>query len=261
MEKDLVSIITPLYNSEKFIEETYESIKKQTYEKWEWIVIDDCSNDESFNILKKLQKNDDRIRILKNKVNLKAAKSRNKGLDISKGEYITFIDSDDLWDNDFLEKQIKILNAKEINIIFSSYRRYSEDLSVSIDNYIVPSKITYNELLKENYMSCLTVLFRKKQFEKIRFNEKLKMHEDFVLWLEILEKEKIIFGNQEILATYRIRNNSISRNKIKNLLYMFFIIKNIKKFNLLKTFIIVLTYSYFGLKKNRRILINKIEKR
>lgn len=260
MKEGMVSIITPVYNSEKYLEETYKSIKNQIYKNWEWIVIDDCSIDRSLNMLEKFQENDNRIKIIKNKENMRAATCRNIGLNISSGEFITFIDSDDLWDNDFLKKQINILNINQVNLIFSSYRRCSEDLSRIIDNYIVPKKITYKDLLKENYMSCLTVLFRKLEFSEMKFNSELKMHEDYILWLNMLEKEKIALGNQEILATYRIRKNSVSRNKVKNLIYMFFIMNKIKKYNLLKTCVIVLIYSYFGLKKNKKILIRKGEK-
>lgn len=255
--KGLVSIITPMYNSEKYILETYESIKNQTYKNWEWIVIDDNSQDKSIEIVEKIKEEDQRVILLKNDKNIRAAGSRNKGLDIAKGEYITFIDSDDLWDDNFLEKQLRILNLYKINVVFSSYRRCSENLNMIIDNYIIPNRVTYKDLLKENYISCLTIIFRKTVLKGIRFNSKLKMHEDYIMWLDILEKEQVILGNQEILATYRIHKNSVSRNKIKNLIYMFFIINKIKKYNLLKTFKIICIYSYFGLKKNRKIFLKK----
>ena len=250
MRQELISIITPMYNSEKFIVETYKSIESQTYSNWEWIVIDDNSSDESVNIIIELMKKDLRIKLIKNSKNLLAAKSRNKGIDSANGVYITFIDSDDLWDKNFLEKQVYKLKEKKQNIIFSSYRRISEDGNKSYGNYIVPSKVCFEDLLKTNYMSCLTVIYKKNKFQNIRFNEKLKMHEDYMMWLELLRLEKEIYTNQEILATYRIRKKSTSSNKLKNLVYMFYLFNKINKISILKTIYFLSYYVYFGLKKH-----------
>lgn len=250
MKKGLVSIITPIFNSEKFIKETYKSILNQTYSSWEWIVIDDNSSDKSLDIVKELSKNDFRIILIKNQENLKAAKSRNKGLNIAKGEYITFIDSDDLWDKFFLEKQLQKMKEFEQNIIFSSYRRVDEEGKESYGEYIVPLKITINDLLKTNHMSCLTVVYKKFFFEELRFNEELKMHEDYVMWLEILKSEKIIYTNQEVLATYRIRKKSVSSNKFKNLKYLIYIYIKVYKFSVFKILYLIICYIYFGIKKH-----------
>lgn len=250
MKKNLVSIITPMYNSEKFIKETYESIKNQTYSNWEWIVIDDNSIDNSYNLVLEFKKDDSRIKIIKNNKNLMAAKSRNKGLDLSIGEYITFIDSDDLWNKYFLEKQLRLLKKKKIDIVFSSYRRVSEDLVDNYGDYIVPDKVSYKDLLKTNYFSCLTVLYKANKFKNNRFNENLKKHEDYVMWLDLLEDGTIAYSNKEVLATYRIREKSVSRNKFKNLLYMYFIIRKIKEKSFSKTIYIMLNYIFYGIRKN-----------
>lgn len=252
--KDLVSIITPMYNSEKYILDTYNSIKNQTYKNWEWIVIDDNSNDNSYKKILELSKKDFRIKILKNEMNLKAAKSRNRGLKIAQGEYITFIDADDLWDLNFLEKQINLIKEKNCSVVFASYERKTEDLKEYLGNYIVPEKVSYKELLKTNYLSCLTVVYKREKFNNLRFNEKLKMHEDYVMWLELL-KEENAYSNQEVLATYRIRKNSVSRNKIKNLLYMYFVFRKIIRLNFIKTMYYLFNYIYYGLKKNRELII------
>lgn len=247
--ENLVSIITPMYNSEKYILDTYNSIKNQTYKNWEWIIIDDNSQDKSYKKALKLTENDSRIKLIKNEINLKAAKTRNKGLDIAKGEYITFIDSDDLWNNNFLEKQIYLIKEKKCNVVFASYQRKSENLKEFLGNYIVPECINYKDLLKTNYMSCLTVVYKKEKFNKLRFNEKLKMHEDYVLWLDLL-KVGIAYSNQEILATYRIRRGSVSRNKFKNLLYMWYIFKKVINLSTIKAIYYLGNYIYYGLKKN-----------
>lgn len=254
MIEGLVSIITPAYNSEKYIEETYRSIKNQTYENWEWLVIDDCSKDNTFEILKKLSEEDLRIKVYKNDTNLRAAGSRNRGLDNYSGEFITFIDSDDLWNGNFLEEQLKFMNLNNSEVVFSSYERVSENLVDSYGSYVVPSRIELKDLLKTNHMSCLTTVYRAEKLGDLRFRNGLKMHEDYVMWLDFLERVKIACGNKSIMAKYRIREGSTSRNKIENLKYMFSIYRNIKKYSFFKTFIYMINYIYYGLKKNRQLL-------
>lgn len=248
----LVSIITPMYNSEKYIIDTYYSVKNQTYENWEWLVIDDNSKDESYQKILKLAEEDSRIKPMKNMMNLRAAESRNKGLDIAKGEYITFIDSDDLWSENFLERQIKLLQEKKCNVVFASYERRSEDLKEFLGNYIVPTTITYKDLLRTNYMSCLTVVYKRKEFLDARFNKELMMHEDYVMWLDLL-KENVAYANQDVLAIYRIRKGSVSRNKFKNLIYMYFIFRKVIKLNVISTYYYLCNYIYYGLKKSAHI--------
>ncbi|WP_349763513.1 glycosyltransferase family 2 protein [Fusobacterium sp. SYSU M8D902] len=254
IQKELVSIITPMYNSEKYILETYNSIKNQTYTKWEWIIIDDNSSDNSYKKILNLSKSDTRIKIIQNLQNLKAAKTRNKGLNIATGEYITFIDSDDLWKDNFLERQLKLIKEKKCNVVYASYQKKNEDLTEVLGEYIVPKRVNYKELLKTNYMSCLTVLYKTEEFKQLRFNENLKMHEDYVMWLELL-KENIAYANQDILATYRIRKGSVSRNKLKNLLYMYFIFRKIINLSMVDTFFYLGNYIYYGLKKNKKIVM------
>lgn len=112
MKKDLVSIITPVYNAEKFIAETIESVLKQTYSNWELILVNDCSKDNSEKIIKKYCKYDERIKLINNKVNSRAAISRNNGIEKAEGRYICFLDADDLWDEYKLEKQLKFIKNK-----------------------------------------------------------------------------------------------------------------------------------------------------
>lgn len=256
VNQELVSIITPVYNSEEYINATYESIRNQTYTNWEWIVIDDNSQDKSHDIISKLQKKDKRIKIVKNLRNYKQAKCRNLGLKIASGNYITFIDSDDLWKNEFLEKQLKLLENKKCDVVFSSYTRIDETLKKNLGIYRVPNKITYHDLLKTNYMSCLTVMFKRDKLKNIYFDEKLIMHEDYVFWLALLKKVNFAYANQDALAFYRIRSKSVSRNKIKNLFYMYFVYRQILKFNIIKSIYYLYYYIIKGIKKNKNILFS-----
>lgn len=251
---ELVSIITPVYNSEKYINDTYNSISEQTYESWEWIVIDDLSKDKSIQILREIEKYDSRVKIIENKEKKYASGSRNEGIRVAKGKYMTFIDSDDLWLNNFLEKQLDLIKEKNCKLVYSSYLRKNEALTQNLGNYIVPKTVSYNDLLKTNHLSCLTVLYDRAELNDYYFNEKLTLHEDYVMWLSILKKIKIAYGNSEELAIYRMRSDSSSRNKWKNLLYMLYIFKKVEKLNVIKTFFYLGCYIFYGLKKNKGVI-------
>jgi len=210
-----VSVVMPAYNASKYIGQAIESVLNQTYVNFELIVIDDCSTDNTYDIIKKYSENDNRIEVVKNKINSGVTFTRNLGISLAKYDWIAFLDSDDIWVKDKLEKQIKLTQKiPEASLIFTgtSYIN-SEGKSYS---YIlkVPDKITYKELLKQNVISCSSVLVRKKCIENIKIPDG-DIHEDFVAWLTILKKEKYAYGINEPLLIYRLSNNSKSGNKLK----------------------------------------------
>ena len=190
--KDKVSIITPMYNAEKFIGKTIDSVLAQTYENWELLIMNDMSKDNSCEVVKKHSKMDARIRLINASKNAGVVKGRNKLIDIADGEFIAFLDADDYWHEDKLEKQIKFMKEKDAAISCTDYTRVTEN-EKSINEIKVKSEITYTDLLKNNYMGCLTV--------------------DYVLWLEIIKEVKKVYGLQENLAFYRVLDNSRSSNK------------------------------------------------
>ncbi|WP_286315789.1 glycosyltransferase family 2 protein, partial [Romboutsia ilealis] len=127
MRKNLVSIITPMYNSEKFIEATIKSVINQTYKDWEMIIVDDCSTDNSPNIVKPYVENDSRIKYIRVEFNQGVSHARNLALEQANGQFIAFLDSDDIWDEEKLEKQIAFMNDKECAISFTSYELMDEN--------------------------------------------------------------------------------------------------------------------------------------
>lgn len=211
---ELISIITPVFNSELYLEETIISVIKQSYTNWELILIDDGSTDNSFNIMKSMEKKDNRIKVFKNDNNLGVSNTRNRGIEISEGKWIAFLDSDDSWDHLKLEKQIKVIESKECCFVFTG-SKYINEKGIPFKGIMnVPDKINYKQLRKHNVISCSSVLVTKDVFNNIKM-ENDDMSEDFAVWLKILQKDIIAYGVDEPLLIYRISRNSKSGNKLK----------------------------------------------
>lgn len=247
----MISIVIANFNSEKYIKETLDSILAQTYTNFEVLIIDDVSTDNSLDIIHDYQKKDVRIKLFKLKQNSGPAIARNLGIKNAKGNFLTFIDSDDLWDKIFLETSINFMEINKYSFIFSSYRRTDENLNKLYDDYIVPEKVNYTDLLKSNRISCLTAFMDISSIGKMYMDETFKSHEDYSLWLNILKKVDYAYGIQEVLATYRIRNSSISRNKFRMLKTQWKFLRKVEKLSIFKTIYYYFHYIYNGLKKYR----------
>lgn len=208
----LVSIITPLYNGEKYIQKTIESVQNQTYKEWEMIIVDDCSSDHGPDIVLELASQDSRIRYYRNETNKKAAMTRNRAIELSKGRYIAFLDSDDLWKPDKLEKQIGLLWKKNAAFCYSACEVIDENDVPNGKIRHVPEQLNYKQLLKGNVIPCLTVVLDKEKFSHISMPD--IGHEDYATWLNLLRGCGIAYGIDEVLGSYRIVENSLSGNKV-----------------------------------------------
>lgn len=239
----------PAYNSEKYLRDTLNSIIAQSYFLWELIIIDDKSVDDSVNIVREYCQQDKRITLLQLDKNRGAAFARNRGIKKAKGKYLTFIDSDDLWDTEFLKKSVDFIEKNNYSLVFSSYRRVDENLNKLYGDYIVPLKVNYSDLLKSNRISCLTAFIDIESIGKMYMNEKFHSHEDYSLWLNILKKVDYAYGIQEVLATYRIRKSSVSRNKIKMAKTQWKFLREVEKLSWIKTVYYFTLYVYNGIKK------------
>ena len=213
---NLVSIITPTFNSAKYITETIQSVQKQSYKHWEMIIIDDCSQDKTVEIVQNFMDDDSRIHLIQLKKNSGAAKARNAGIENISGKYMTFLDADDIWFPDFIENSIKTIKKTGINFVFSSYKRSNEALEFVYSDFIVPEKVIYSDILKTNSISCLTAFIDVSKLGIKKMPDILK-RQDMGLWLQYLKVIPFAHGIQKPMAIYRIRENSLSRNK-KNLL-------------------------------------------
>ena len=249
MEENKVSIIIPVYNAEKFIGKTRESVLNQTYKNWEMLLFNDKSKDDSLKIIKKYSEKDERIKVIDSKENVGVVVARNKLIEIATGEFIAFLDADDYWREQKLEKQIKYMKEQNALISCTEYIRVTED-EKEINDIIIKEIITYEDMLKNNYLGCLTVVYNANKLGKRYFKEREK-NEDYVLWLEIVKETKIIFGLKENLAFYRVLNNSRSSNKIKVAKDRWEVYRKVERLSLFKSIYYFLQYVIRALKKTK----------
>jgi glycosyltransferase involved in cell wall biosynthesis len=230
----LVSIITPSYNSEKFIAQTIESVLNQTYKNWEMIIVDDVSPDNSNDIIEEYIQKDNRTKLIKLEKNSGPARARNKAIEKAQGRYIAFLDADDLWMSDKLEKQINFMIKNNYELTYTNYETMSEE-GDKLD-YIVtsPSKLNYKQLLKSNKIGCLSAIYDTKRIGKI-YMPLIKKRQDYGLWLRILKEVDYAYNVNETLGVYRIMSNSVSSNKIDLLKYNYALFREHEKFSVLKS--------------------------
>ncbi len=244
----LVSIITPSYNSEKYIKETIESVLTQSYKNWEIIIVDDASSDNATQIVDEYVKKDSRVKLIKLKQNRGPANARNRAIKKASGKYIAFLDSDDIWLPTKLEKQIEFLQENNLVITYSAYETMDED-SKYINTRNIQKSITYKDMLKSNHIGNLTGIYDVDFFGKITMKE--HGHEDYILWLEILKQIESTKGIPEPLAKYRVLSKSISSNKLKALKWQWKIYRDIEKLGLVQSAYTMIWYIFYALKKRK----------
>lgn len=247
MNDGLVSIVTPNYNSEKFIVACIESVQKQEYTNWEWIIVDDCSSDNSLGIIEDYIKSDERITLLRLNENSGPAIARNAGIEKAKGSYLTFIDSDDLWLPNFLE--VSMSHEKQSSgFVFASYHRFDEDMNPKYKDFIVPLEVTYFDILKTNSISCLTAFINIERLGKLYMPE-VRYRQDMGLWLQYLKQIDVAKGIKEPLAIYRIREASHSRNKKKLMRHQWNFYRKVEGISVFKSIYYFSCWFFNGLKK------------
>jgi teichuronic acid biosynthesis glycosyltransferase TuaG len=208
----LVSIITPAYNALRFLAETESSVMAQTYQKWEWIIIDDGSTDGTYEYLLALVQKDKRVQVFQTAGRFGPAKARTLGFRNVSGEYICFLDADDLWLPEKLKLQLDFMTSKNTSFSYHSYRRISEDGAITGHLLQAHPKVSYNKLLWFHNIGCLTVMLHR----QLIVNEEMESaaHEDLAFWLKILKKNNIeAYGLEVDLARYRVVKKSRSANK------------------------------------------------
>lgn len=246
-QNPIVSIITPAYNSSKFIQETIDSIQSQTFSDWEHIIVDDCSQDETVEIVQKQK--DSRIRLITLPQNAGAAVARNTGLRIAQGRYIAFLDSDDLWVPHKLETQLNFMRKKDVAFSFSKYRVVREDgldTGMVVD---VPPTIDYKSLLKNTVIGCLTVMLDTHKLGSLQMPN-IRSRQDTALWLSILKDGYMAHGIQEELSLYRKVEGSLSSNKLKAAKQTWKLYRDIERLNLPYSLWCFVHYAFNGLRKN-----------
>jgi teichuronic acid biosynthesis glycosyltransferase TuaG len=210
-----VSVIMPVYNSQQFLQESIYSVINQGYRDWELIIVDDCSRDESPGIVRSLMLVDGRIRYQRMPKNSGPAMARKTGIAMARGSYLAFLDSDDLWHHDKLEKQLACMEQKNLTFSFTAYWRMHEDGKRFGRPVTVPEKVTYRGLLKGNVVGCSTVMVRTELMRASGMPD--QPYEDFATWLNILRQGGSGHGLKQMLAEYRVRPGSLSSNRLKSL--------------------------------------------
>ena len=242
---DLISVIIPYYKKKEYIISSINSALNQTYKNLEIIIIYDDLNKEDLNLLKKIKKKDKRIKIYINKKNLGAGRSRNKGIKLSKGIFVAFLDSDDLWKKNKLKKQIFFMKKNGINASHTSYT------IINSNNKIIGSRnakdMSYKLLLKSCDIGLSTVVLKKEIItSKIKFAN-IKTKEDYVLWLKITLNNNKIFALKDNLTKWRKLEDSLSSSKLQKIYDGYLVYRKYMNFNLLKSFgfLMLLSFNYF----------------
>ena len=210
----LVSIVMPAYNCEKYVVEAINSVLAQTYRNWELLVLDDGSKDKTLQIIEEFSQKDSRIKSLPNGKNLGVSATRNRGIELASGGWIAFLDSDDMWEAEKLEKQFEVVEKEAAEFLFTGSSYINEEGEPYKGIFEVPEKVTYKKLRNQNVISCSSVLVKKKYFQNIKMVRD-EMHEDYAVWLRILKLGVTAFGVNKPLLIYRISRNSKSGNKMK----------------------------------------------
>lgn len=250
---NLVSIVTPAYNTSEYIVETMESVHAQTYHNWEMLIVNDCSIDNTAKIVQSYAAKDKRIKLINLKQNSGAAIARNTAIQNAKGRYIAFLDSDDLWKKEKLQKQLKFMQQNGYAFTFTAYELFkSNKENIKNIKNIVPAaiKLKYSDALKGNQIGCLTVMLDRKQISKIEFIE--QKHEDYILWLNILKTGITAYGINESLALYRTGNSkSISSNKMQSALWTWNVYRKVQKLSIAQSIYYMCFYIMNGIRKHR----------
>lgn len=242
MKSALVSVIIPIFNSEKYISDTIISVQNQTYQNWEMLLVDDGSTDETPTIITSFL-TDKRIQFYSLEKNSGTGVARNFALAKANGKYISFLDADDLWKPEKLEKQINFMQTNELQFTFSFYDCIDEQ-GKSLNRRIeAPLNLSYRQLFFCNYVGNLTGIYDMEYFGKISISN-VRKRQDWMHWLTILKKIKTAKPVPESLAFYRIRDNSLSTSKTALIQYNFAVYRQFHDFNLVVSILCMIGFLF-----------------
>lgn len=244
-----VSVITPLYNASSFLHLTVQSVLAQSFTDWELILVDDCSSDNSVAIAESFAAKYSRIRVIRLTKKTGASVARNTGIEVAQGRYIAFLDSDDLWLPNKLEKQLQFMQEKDIAFSFSAYEKIDE-AGNPLGSMGVPEKVSYRDLLKTCVIGCLTSMYDTQKLGKIYMLTNTK-REDFATWLAILKKIDFAYGMNEILAQYRVYAHQTSAKKLQMAKENWKLYRDIEQLSFLKSCYYFIHYAVLGVLRNK----------
>lgn len=253
--ENLVSIITPTWNSEKYIQETIKSVQSQSYQNWEMIIVDDCSTDSTIEIIKKISNRDSRIILLKQEQNLGAGVARTRALQKARGRYIAYLDSDDLWKPEKLTKQINFMKEKKCAFSCTSYEVINEKGDSLHKEIYMLEKVNYVGFLTNNLLQTVGIIVDTHVIDrKYLVMPEIRRRQDAATWLQILKAGYDCYGIPEVLAKYRRTPGSLSSNKIKAMWGTWCLYRTIEKLSLPFSIYCFIRYAFLAVWK--RIYLN-----
>lgn len=244
MQDGLVSIIVPVYNAGSYIEETIQMVEKQTFKNWELILVDDCSTDNSRELIESyLQKRGSRaeedrqqkVRLIAKEQNEGAAMARNTGMDAARGRYIAFLDADDIWMSDKLQKEMDFLWKKQAAFVFTAYEFGDENAKGTGKIVHVPKMLTYKKALSRTVIFTTTVILDRKQIPAVLLSMPVVKSEDTAFWWKLLKNGIVAYGLDEVLAIYRRPAKSLSSNKLEAIRRIWYLYRVQEGLSLLKS--------------------------
>lgn len=245
----LVSVIMPCHNSSDFISKSIQSVINQNFDNWELIIIDDCSTDQSREVIQHYVNQDSRIKLICLDENSGAAVARNTGIELATGRFIAFLDSDDTWHPDKLQKQVNFMLKYDHAFTYTQYHQVNENEDL-IGELHFPMRTNYHSLLKTCIIGCLTAMYDTHKLGKVYF-PLIRKRQDFALWLKILKKVDYAYCVPEDLASYTVRSDSISANKFKAAQYNWMLYRDVEKLSILSSTYYFLNYAIRGILRTK----------
>lgn len=258
-EITMVSVIMPAYNSSRYIRAAIESVLQQSHRELELVVVDDCSNDNTVEVVQKYCTAYGNVRLLALKVNSGAAAARNEGLKAAKGRYVSFLDSDDVMDTDCISQQLRFMMEKNAGLVFASYQMIDGQGRYLSDPRIVPARITYRQMLRTNHVKMNGTVIDRSRFDDVLFPVEAVKREDYGLWLKLLKNAEG-YGNPAILSHYRLLDGSVSSNKMKMAYYQYRVYRQVEKIGFFRSLFYMGTWAIFGMRRYSGVQRNSEER-
>lgn len=243
------SVITPLFNCADYLGRTVDSVVAQTFSDWEMIMVDDHSTDNTVELAREYAEKDARIKVIRLGKNCGAAVARNKAIELARGRYIAFLDSDDQWMPHKLETQLRFMQENNVAFSYTAYEKINEQGEV-VGTVNVPDRVSYSDLLKVCSIGCLTAMYDTHRLGKIYMPD-IRKRQDLGLWLRILKKERCAYGIQQVLGRYQLRSGSISANKFSAAQYTWRLYRQIENLNFFVASYYFSHYAVNGILRNK----------
>ena len=256
-KRPLVSIIMPAYNAVKFISESIVSVQQQTFSNWELIIIDDASTDTTLAVVEEYCSYQKRIRSIALPTNQGAGFARNVGIKAAEGDFIAFLDSDDLWKPEKLQVQLDFMQKHDLFFTYSSYELINEQGQRHNKLVKALEKLDLRKILKANYVGNLTGIYNAAAIGKI-YHPPIRKRQDWAMWIQVMQKVGIAKGIQEPLAKYRVRKHSVSSNKIEMLSYNFQVYHKVLQYSFLKSsfYIVMFLFEQLFVKSKQTVVLD-----